>query len=166
MFAFYNRHNNNLYNKLVELSRNIFFYKDLKLSDNFETRIMLIFFHFSVILLKFKKNNNSKFPQKIFDNIFLNIEYHLRELGHGDVVVNKKMKTLNKIFYNILLKMEINNDNKLVFKKNIINEHFILNDKNNSKIVSKLEEYYGNFCNFCFELEDEIMLKGQIDYKY
>ena len=166
MFAFYNQHNNNLYNKLVELSRNIFFYKDLKLSDNFETRIILIFFHFSVILLKFKKNNNSKFPQKIFDNIFLNIEYHLRELGHGDVVVNKKMKTLNKIFYNILLKMEINNDNKLVFKKNIINEHFILNDNNNSKIVSKLEEYYGNFCNFCFELEDEIMLKGQIDYKY
>ena len=166
MFAFYNRHNNNLYNKLVQLSRNIFFYKDLKLSDNFETRIILIFFHFSVILLKFRKNNNSKFPQKIFDNIFLNIEYHLRELGHGDVVVNKKMKTLNKIFYNILLKMEINNDNKLVFKKNIINEHFILNDNNNSKIVSKLEEYYGNFCNFCFELEDEIMLKGQIDYKY
>ena len=166
MFAFYNRHNNNLYNKLVELSRNIFFYKDLKLSDNFETRIMLIFFHFSVILLKFKKNNNSKFPQKIFDNIFLNIEYHLRELGYGDVVVNKKMKTLNKIFYNILLKMEIDKDNKLVFKKNIIKEHFILNDNNNSKITSKLEEYYGNFCNFCFELEDEIMLKGQIDYKY
>ena len=166
MFAFYNRHNNNLYNKLVELSRNIFFYKDLKLSDNFETRIILIFFHFSVILLKFRKNNNSKFPQKIFDNIFLNIEYHLRELGFGDVVVNKKMKTLNKIFYNILLKMEIDNDNKLIFKKNIIKEHFILNDNNNSKIISKLEEYYGNFCNFCFELEDEIMLKGQIDYKY
>ncbi len=166
MFAFYNRHNNNLYNKLVQLSRNIFFYKDLKLSDNFETRIILIFFHFSVILLKFRKNNNSKFPQKIFDNIFLNIEYHLRELGYGDVVVNKKMKTLNKIFYNILLKMEIDKDNKLVFKKNIIKEHFILNDNNNSKITSKLEEYYGNFCNFCFELEDEIMLKGQIDYKY
>ena len=76
------------------------------------------------------------------------------------------MKTLNKIFYNILLKMEINNDNKLVLKKNIINEHFILNDDNSSKIASKLEEYYGNFCNFCFELEDEIMLKGKIDYKY
>ena len=166
MFAFYNQHNNNLYNKLVELSRNIFFYKDLKLNDNFETRIILIFFHFSVILLKFRKNNNSKFPQKIFDNVFLNIEYHLRELGHGDVVVNKQMKTLNKIFYNILLKMEINNDNKLILKRNIINEHFILNDNNNSKITSKLEEYYGNFCNFCFELEDEIMLKGQIDYKY
>ena len=28
MFAFYNKHNNNLYTKLVEFSRNIFFYKD------------------------------------------------------------------------------------------------------------------------------------------
>ena len=166
MFTFYNRHNSQLYNKLVELSRNIFFYKNLTLKDNFETRIILIFLHLSIILILVKKNKKKKFPQEIFDNIFLNIEYHLRELGHGDVVVNKKMKTLNKIFYNILLKMEINNDNKLVFKKNIINEHFILNDNNNSKIVSKLEEYYGNFCNFCFELEDEIMLKGQIDYKY
>jgi len=166
MFAFYDRHNNDLYNKLVELSRNIFFYKDLKLKDNFETRIILIFFHFSVILLKFKKSQSNKFPQRIFDNIFLNIEYHLRELGYGDVTVNKKMKMLNKIFYNILLKMEVSNENKLVFKKNIIQEHLSLDFNNKSKITSKLEEYYKNFYHFCFELEDDIMLKGQINYKY
>ena len=166
MFAFYKKHNNKLYNKLIELSRDKFFYEKVKLTDDFQTRILLIFFHLAIILKKAKGKKYQKKTQAVFDNIFLNIEYHLRELGHGDVVVNKKMKTLNKIFYNILLKMEINNDNKLVFKKNIINEHFILNDNNNSKIVSKLEEYYGNFCNFCFELEDEIMLKGQIDYKY
>ena len=101
MFAFYNKHNNNLYNKLVELSRNIFFYKEMKLNDNFESRIMLIFLHLSIIILNSKK----EFPQKIFDNIFQNIEYHLRELGYGDVSVNQKMKTLNKIFYDILLKL-------------------------------------------------------------
>ena len=92
MFTFYNRHNNQLYNKLVELSRNIFFYKDLALKDNFETRIILIFLHLSIILIIFKRSKKSKFPQKIFDNIFLNIEYHLREIGYGDVAVNKKMK--------------------------------------------------------------------------
>ena len=98
MFSFYNRHNNNLYNKLVEFSRNIFFYKDLNLKDNFETRIILIFLHFSIILLKYRKVNKEKFPQEIFDNIFVNIEYHLRELGYGDVAVNKKMKILNRFF--------------------------------------------------------------------
>ena len=72
------------------------------LKDNFETRINLIFIHFSIILIIYKKKNTEKFPQDIFDNIFQNIEYHLRELGYGDIAVNKKMKLLSKILYNIL----------------------------------------------------------------
>ena len=166
MFTFYNRHNNDLYNKLVELSRNIFFYKKLKLKDNFETRIILMFFHFSIILLIFKKVKKNKFPQKIFDNIFLNIEYHLRELGYGDVTVNKKMKILNKIFYNILLKIDVNHSNELVFKGNIISDHLTLNPDKKIEITSKLTSYFKFFYNFCFELEENIMLKGRINYKY
>ena len=50
MFTFYKKHNNKLYNKLTELSRNKFFYEKIKLSDKFETRILLIFFHLSIIL--------------------------------------------------------------------------------------------------------------------
>ena len=115
MFTFYNPHNNNLYNNLVKLSRNIFFYKDIKLKDDFDTRIILIFLHFSIILILFKKKKKNKFPQKIFDNVFLNIEYHLRELGYGDVAVNKKMKVLNKKFYDILLKL---NSKKSRLRKN------------------------------------------------
>ena len=68
------------------------------MKDIFETRIILIFLHFSIILLKYRKVNKEKFPQEIFDNIFVNIEYHLRELGYGDVAVNKKMKILNRFF--------------------------------------------------------------------
>ena len=104
MFSTYQSHNNKLYNKLLDLSRNIFFYKEISLKDDFETRINLIFIHFSILLIIFK-NKKKEFPQKIFDNIFLNIEYHLRELGHGDVTVNKKMKILTRIFYDILLKI-------------------------------------------------------------
>ena len=104
MFSSYQSHYNPLYNKLVELSRNIFFYKEILLKDNFETRINLVFVHFSLLLIIFKKREKD-FPQEIFDNIFLNIEYHIRELGHGDVTVNKKMKTLTRIFYDILLKI-------------------------------------------------------------
>ena len=36
-------HNNDLYNTLLSLSRNIFFYKEIKLPDTFETRIYLMF---------------------------------------------------------------------------------------------------------------------------
>tara|TARA_Y100000590_G_scaffold57014_2_gene59857 strand:- start:130 stop:633 length:504 start_codon:yes stop_codon:yes gene_type:complete len=166
MFSFYNKHNNNLYNNLVKLSRNIFFYKDLSLKDNFETRVILIFFHLSIILIKFKRNNKNKFPQKIYDNIFMNIEYNLRELGYGDVSVNKQMKTLNKIFYDILLKIKVDDSNNLIISKNIIFEHLFKNTKLSEEILIKINDYFKNFYDFTFELDEAIVLKGQINYKY
>ena len=166
MFTFYNSHNNQLYNKLVELSRNIFFYKNLALKDNFETRIILIFLHFSVILILFKKKKKNKFPQKIFDNVFLNIEYHLRELGYGDVAVNKKMKVLNKIFYDILLKLHSKKSDKFEISKNLIEKYLLEDIKNRDEFIDKITKYLESFYDFCFVLDDNIMLKGDIDFKF
>jgi len=150
---------------LVELSRNIFFYKDLSLKDNFETRIILIFIHFSVIIILFKRKKLPKFPQDIFDNIFLNIEYHMRELGLGDVVVNKKMKTLNRIFYDILLKLEVNKSGNFEINQKVLKAHFTSDNVLNEDILIKLNNYFELFYNFCFELDDNSMLKGQINFK-
>ncbi len=166
MFTFYNSHNNQLYNKLVELSRNIFFYKNLALKDNFETRIILIFLHFSIILILFKKKKKNKFPQKIFDNVFLNIEYHLRELGYGDVAVNKKMKVLNKIFYDILLKLHSKKSDKFEISKNLIEKYLLEDIKNRDEFIDKITKYLESFYDFCFVLDDNIMLKGEIDFKF
>jgi len=163
MFSFYNKHNNNLYIKLVKLSRNIYFYKDLKLDDNFETRIILIFLHFSLILNIFK-NKKVKFPQEIFDNIFQNVEYNMRELGHGDVSVNSKMKLLNKIFYDILLKIENSQNNCFKVDKNTLKKHLSDNKKFNVEYTAKLTTYVESFYNFCFELDTNIMIKGQINF--
>ena len=161
MFAFYNKHNNNLYNKLVELSRNIYFYREIKLSDNFESRIMLIFIHLSIIIINTKK----KFPQKIFDNIFQNIEYHLRELGHGDVSVNKKMKILTKIFYDILLKINIGKNKLFLPNKSIIKKYFVDQNNINDVFLDEFSQYIEYFYNFCFELNANSVLKGDINFK-
>ena len=103
-------HKDDLYNKLLLLSRNIFFYKDIKLPDTFETRIYLMFIHFSIILIIFKEKKQ-KYDQKSYDMLFHNIENNLRELGFGDVSVNKKMKDFNKILYDILLKLKLTKKN-------------------------------------------------------
>ena len=159
MFASYKKHNNKLYNKLVELSRNKFFYQEVKLPDDFETRILLIFFHL-VTILKISKNSKKK-SQEIFDNIFLNIEYHIRESGYGDVAVNKKMKTLNKIFFDILINFNIEKK-----RKNIINKYFLQNDKSNNQNANELAKYFSNFENFCFALDVDNMLNGSINFNF
>ncbi len=138
----------------------------MNLKDNFETRIVLIFLHFSIILIIFKKIKKIEFPQKIFDNIFQNIEYHLRELGFGDVAINKKMKLLNKNFYDILLKIEFYDDKRIKIKEGLIKKHFF--SVGGQKLVKcdKIIHYLDNFYNFCFELDEKDIIKGQINYKY
>jgi len=165
MHSSYQNHYNNLYNKLVELSRNIFFYKNVMLKDNFETRINLIFVHFSIILIIFKKSKIN-FSQKVFDNIFLNIEYHIRELGHGDVTVNKKMKILTRIFYDILLKIHKPDTQDFNINKKILETYFGQAKNNGPQLIDNLTDYFSNFYNFCFELTSDNMLKGKINFNF
>ena len=165
MFSTYKAHSNFLYNKLVELSRNIFFYDKIKLKDNFETRINLIFIHMSLILIVFRDKKKDDFPQDIFDNIFLNIEYHIRELGYGDVAVNKKMKSLLRNFYDILLKIRPYENKRYIINKIVLENYLEPESKNSKQLIDDLANYFDKFYHFCFELKNNSMLKGQINYK-
>tara|TARA_X000001036_G_scaffold215211_1_gene201518 strand:+ start:427 stop:927 length:501 start_codon:yes stop_codon:yes gene_type:complete len=160
------KHNSNLYNTLLFLSRNIFFYDKIKLSDTFETRLYLMFVHFSIMLVVFRKKN-SKFNQNEYDSLFNFIENSLREMGLGDIAVNKKMKDINKVLYDILLKLELDKSKK-VFK---INDKIVLkyfNEINDPKSTQYLEfeSYFNEFFDFCFEQSLDNMLREIINFKY
>ncbi len=157
------RHNTSLYNTLLHLSRNLYFYNKIHLKDTFETRIYLMFIHFSIILIIYK-NKKINFPQHDYDSLFHSIENDLRELGYGDVTVNKKMKELNKIFYDILLKL-IRLEDKLNFNKDLIIKYFEnLNETNNEK-YKLFKQYFEEFYHFCFDIEPKIMIKEAIKFE-
>ena len=157
-------HKNELYNTLLTLSRNLFFYNKINLNDAFETRIYLMFIHFSIMMMIFKKKGK-KFDQKAYDDLFFNIENNLRELGFGDVSVNKKMKDLNKILYDILLKIDNSENDSFKINKNLILKYFNqLNDDEFQKYVV-FERYLNDFYKFCFELPLENMIREAINFK-
>tara|TARA_Y100001936_G_C15918271_1_gene582519 strand:+ start:300 stop:794 length:495 start_codon:yes stop_codon:yes gene_type:complete len=161
---FKKKHNNELYNILLQLSRNIFFYKKIKLNDTFESRIYLMFFHFSIFMIIFKRKGK-KFDQSEYDNVFFNIEYNLRELGFGDVSVNKKMKDFNKLLYDILLKINNTDKNDFKLNKKLVLKYFTsLEDENNLKI-DDFERYFQQFYKFCFELPLQNMIREALNFK-
>ena len=157
------KHNTDLYTTLLYLSRNLNFYKEINLKDSFETRIYLMFVHFSLILLIFKRKKID-FPQVQYDDLFHCIENNLRELGLGDVGVNKKMKDLNKIFYDILLKINISK-NEFEINKNIIKKYFEKLSELNKTKYELFVQYFSNFYDFCFELPPETVIKDAIKFK-
>jgi len=157
-------HTIELYNTLLTLSRNLFFYNKIKLNDTFETRIYLMFFHFSIMMIIFKKKEK-KFEQSAYDSLFFNIENNLRELGYGDVAVNKKMKDLNKILYDILLKINNSENDSFKINKSLIIKYFNqLNDKDSQKYLD-FERYLNDFYKFCFELSLKNMIREAIKFK-
>ncbi len=112
-----------------------------------------MFIHFSIMMIIFKKKG-SKFDQSTYDLFFNNIENDLRELGLGDVSVNKKMKELNKILYDILLKIDLKNSSRKEFLLNvdIISKYFTELNTEDVKKIKQFTDYLNNFYHFCFEL--------------
>ena len=159
-----NKHDKDLYNTLLFLSRNIFFYKKIELKDTFDTRIYLMFIHFSIMMIIFKKKGK-KFNQNSYDSLFHNIENNLREAGFGDVSVNKKMKDFNKQLYDILLKIDTKHNNSFELNKELVLKYFNELDGSNKDKFSELNDYFINFYNFCFELPLDNMIREAINFR-
>ena len=159
-----------LYNKIIFLSRNKLFYTKLGLSDTFQNRIHLIFLHISFLFVKNKQRNkdfrNKKFHQKLFDFIFKKIELNMREIGYGDVTVNKNMKFLVKIFYNILLDCENYNKKNLNSKNLYLFKYLTQNDDVKSAVNNELVEYFDKYQAFCLDLTSDSVLKGELNFNY
>jgi len=96
----------NIYNNLVNLTRNKDLYKKF-ISDTFSDRLIFFLLHFAFFLKVFKKDDNKKTLQEIYDYIFKQIELSIREIGYGDQSINKKMKEYLNLFYAMI--NEINN---------------------------------------------------------
>ena len=124
-----------------------------------------MFLHFSIILIIYK-NKGLSFDQSAYDDLFHTIENNLRELGFGDVSVNKKMKDLNKILYDMVLKLK--NDKKDVFElnKSLIVKYFEIFKDDKTSNYQDFSQYFTKFYNFCFELPHNSVLKKAINFKH
>ena len=92
----------NIYNILINYSRNKDLYKSLNRADNFSDRLTFFLIHFAFFLKNFKNKENKDILQKIYDFSFRQLELSIREIGYGDQSINKKMKIYLNLFHNIV----------------------------------------------------------------
>ena len=130
----------NIYNNLIKLTRNKKLYIKLEKEDIFSDRLVFLFLHLSFFLKSYKKSVEKDELQGLFDFIIRQIEISLREIGYGDVSINKKMKQYINLFYSILDKIdtwELSSESK---KKKII-ESYLNTEKNLDFYIDYFEKY-------------------------
>ena len=119
----------NIYNNLIKLTRNKNLYLKLEKEDSFSERLIFLFFHLALFLKHFKTTIPSKNLQELFDFIIRQIELSIREIGYGDVSVNKKMKDFINLFYFIVNEIEKNDFSESKNLLNLLRKHLNI-DKN------------------------------------
>jgi len=128
----------NIYNNLVDLTRNKNLYVGFKEQDTFSDRLVFFLLHFAFFLKVFR-NNDKKILQDLYDYIFKQLELSIREIGYGDASINKKMKDYVNLFHDILNKIENWNSQEKSEKSKIIN--FLLNTNNSDNLTVYFDNY-------------------------
>jgi cytochrome b pre-mRNA-processing protein 3 len=95
----------NIYNNLVNLTRNKELYKNFDKQDTFSDRLIFFLLHFAFFLKVYKTGNDKKIMQEIYDYLFRQLELSIREIGYGDQSINKKMKDYLNLFYSMIDKI-------------------------------------------------------------
>ena len=99
--------------------------------------------------------------QDVFDYIFKQLELNIREIGYGDVSVNKNMKNYINLFYNIVEttekweKLNKNDQQKILLK-------YLNLSTNNEKIMN----YFENYLNYLKNNTFNSLLKGVIKLNF
>ena len=158
---------NDVYQKIVKFSRNKIFYTKYKVPDTLDGRfdMLVLITIVAVFRLSKIKDEGIILSQKIFDIVFKDLDFSLRELGAGDVSVANNMKKLISSYMGrqkIYLKAFKNDDEKFLakaFKNNIFRNNnqkqnlILLLSKNILRINKKLDL-----------IDDKKILEGDFEF--
>ena len=136
----------NIYNNLVKLTRNKDLYKDFTNQDTFSDRLIFFLLHFAFFLKVYKKDNDKKIMQEIYDYLFRQLELSIREIGYGDQSINKKMKDYLNLFYGMIDKIH-NWENSTMDEKRSILVNFTNYNSEDYFLVNYFEKYRLNLSN-------------------
>ena len=130
----------NIYNTLINYSRNKDLYLSLNRSETFSDRLIFFLLHFAFYLKNFKNGQNKGILQDIYDFNFRQLELSIREIGYGDQSINKKMKDYINLFHSIISEIHFWDELKKVEK--IQKLTLFLPDFNK---IESLVDYFDNF---------------------
>ncbi len=151
----------NIYNNLVNFTRNKKIFIIFTKEDTFGDRLLILLIHFAFFLKNYKNHEDKKTMQELYDYFFRQLELSIREIGYGDATINKKMKNYINVFHSMLNEIEEWNNLNLVEKSALIKKYLNTNEK-----VDKLSEYFDKYLNFLSKKPFNLFVKSVIKAEF
>ncbi len=145
----------NIYNYLINYTRNKELYRSLNRNDNFSDRLTFFLLHFAFFLKNFKSETNKEVLQQIYDFNFRQLELSIREIGYGDQSINKKMKVYINLFHSMVSEIHFWDD--LSREKKIEKLSIFLEDFNK---IDKFVDYFEDFKENLSKKNLNYLIKG------
>jgi len=158
-----------VYAQIVAKARQPWLYRNAGVPDTVTGRFDMITLHSFLVLehVAGKGKIETEFAQALFDEIFLDMDYSLREMGVGDLSVGKKIRKMSEIFYGAC------NGYRSAFEQTGENRHKaikqalkrnITGDDASPEQLDKLVEYSLRAKAQIEEMSVEKILAGQFDW--
>ena len=148
----------NIYNNLINYTRNKELYSSFTREDKFSDRLTLFLLHFAFFLKNYKNEENRVILQEIYDFNFRQLELSIREIGYGDQSINKKMKVYINLFHSMVSDIHFwdNLDKKEKTEKiSVFLEEF--------EEIDYLVDYFDDFNQKLLKINLNSFLKGVIN---
>ena len=135
-----------IYNKIVNISRDTDFYSKCKVPDTTDGRLEILLLHLIILIRKLKRDRKEDLSQSIVDLMFSSIDLSFREEGVGDLSIPKKMKKVGMVFYGRSASLDdiLDTEDELN-KKSLLIDYFLRNafssDTSYKKNAEELSKY-------------------------
>ena len=133
----------NIYNNLVNFSRNKKIFSIFTQKDTFSDRLIILLFHLGFFIKNYKSSVEKNEMQKIYDYIFRQLELSIREIGYGDQSINKKMKEYINVFHGMVSDIHFWETLSKIEKLNKIS-NFLVDIENTEYLVDYFEDFNQN----------------------
>ena len=90
-----------LYTAAVQAARDPYFYGQLDVPDTMDGRFDMVGLHVFLVIHRMHaaSDQGAKLAQAVFDAMFSDMDFTLREIGVGDMTVGKKVKAMWEAFH-------------------------------------------------------------------
>ena len=96
--------------------------------------------------------------QNIYDYIFKQIELNIREIGYGDMSINKKMKSYINIFHTLLKKIDTWEEIDHMKRDDLLRSFL-----NYNKDMRNLSKYFEKYRLFLLKSSLNLFIKGVVN---